>query len=184
MKWYLSIHPENVHLCVIFIVNPKANTINLAHVRHWSPFVLPHQYHSSEGICFWLGRCSLLPHWESSFMADPQLHSYLTNCNSCCCPLASSCGWGVVGRLQCSSLPWFQPERRWCTIPDLATWKEQRNSARRSPLQAVWHRAERRWFAGRTHQLQARGILWIQPVTLRTSNAVIKDSFSSSSVIE
>lgn len=183
MKWYLSIHPENVHLCVIFVVNLKTNTTNLAHVRHWSPFVLPNQYPSSEGICYWLGRCSLLPHWECSFMADPQLQSYLTNCTSRCCASAFSCGWGVVGRLQCSSLLRLQPERRRCTIPNLATWKEQRNPVHRSPLQAVSHRAERRWFAGRMHQLQALGIMWIQPVTPRTSNAVIRDSFSSSSVI-
>lgn len=54
--------------------------------------------------------------------------------------------------------PWYQHKRSWCMKPDLATWKVQGYSAHSPPLQAVWHGAGGRWFAGRTNQLQALGI--------------------------
>lgn len=80
------------------------------------------------------------------------------------------------------SLPRYQPKSNWCKKCNLATWKVWGCSAHGSPLQTVRHRARGRRFAGSTDLQQALGISWIQPITLRTSNVVVRDSSSSSSV--
>ena len=107
VKWYLSIHPENVHLHVIFTVNIKIKDNHFSTCRTLKTLltICPAESVLLEwGDLLWLGRCSLLPRQEADFMAAPQLHPSSSSCNSHCCPSASFCVWGVVGRLQCSSL--------------------------------------------------------------------------------
>lgn len=78
-------------------------------------------------------------------------------------------------------LPCYQPNSSWCKKHNLATWKVWGCSAHGLPSQMVWHRARGRWFAGSTNLQQPLGISWIQPITLKTSNVVVRDSSSSSS---
>lgn len=107
VKRYLSIHPENVHLCVIFTVNNKStdNHFSTRTALKTLLTICPAESGPLKwGDLLWLGRCSLLPCREASFMAAPQLLPSLSSCKTCCCPSASFCVWGVVGKLQYSSL--------------------------------------------------------------------------------
>lgn len=149
--------------------------------KHYSPFVLPSQCHSNEGICYGQGgaACSL----RSRSYGCSSAPSLLFKLQQPLLPLGFLlCVRGSREAAMQPSLPCYQPKSSWCKKHNLATWKVWGCSAHGSPSQMVWHRARGRWFAGSTNLQQALGISWIQPITLKTSNVVVRDSFSSSSV--
>jgi len=106
------------------------------------------------------GEVQLAPSPRSQFYGCPSAPSLLVKLQQPLLPLSFLlCARGSGEAAMQLSSPWYQPERSWCTKPDLATWKVQGYSAHISPLRAVQHGAGGRWFAGRTNQVQALGIL-------------------------